>query len=308
MNIKNDTAASFSTIFCLIIIILLVYFCNIVTWSNAEEPQPSQASVDQQLREIKTELNNLKTEMTDNVNTITLVSEKVLSASERTFNKITWIVGIGAALVTVIVGLLGYFGFKELKDIEGLKEKMSTELKALIARSEQINSEHKTFQQDINSIKEAFKRFQEAELNLRIARDYIINGISYKEGLRIIQDVLTDTMLDNRIKAKAYAMKGFGLKRLNRIGEAFAVLEEAIMLDSTNPIYFLNCACYAALIENVHKTISYINSGIKQWKEPEHDDFMRLLKNEIFKKEDNDFVKIKDNETFKKFLQQIGIC
>jgi predicted nucleic acid-binding Zn-ribbon protein len=325
MNTVNNKLPSFSIIY-LTFIVALVYSITTINSSNAEEIQSLQANVEKKLNEldkrltsledtldkdanpklfkIETDLNNLKSEIDNNVDTITKVAEQALYASEKTFNRITWIVSVVATLITLTAGFLAFIGYKERKDIDRIKERAEEELNNIKNKSSQIDSELQNLQQNINTLKADL----DAELNLRIARDYIISGISYKEGLRIIREVLKNTLLNNRIKAKAYAMKGFALKRLNRPSEAFAVLEEAIKLDSTNPIYFLNCACYAALIENVDKCIYYLRLGIEKWKEPEYDDFKRLIKDELNKKEDNDFSKIKNTEVFNKFLNDIGIA
>mgnify|MGYP000181291754 CR=1 FL=1 len=322
---QSNKLPSFSIIY-LTFIVALVYSITTINSSNAEEIQSLQANVEKKLNEldkrltsledtldkdanpklfkIETDLNNLKSEIDNNVDTITKVAEQALYASEKTFNRITWIVSVVATLITLTAGFLAFIGYKERKDIDRIKERAEEELNNIKNKSSQIDSELQNLQQNINTLKADL----DAELNLRIARDYIISGISYKEGLRIIREVLKNTLLNNRIKAKAYAMKGFALKRLNRPSEAFAVLEEAIKLDSTNPIYFLNCACYAALIENVDKCIYYLRLGIEKWKEPEYDDFKRLIKDELNKKEDNDFSKIKNTEVFNKFLNDIGIA
>lgn len=172
-----------------------------------------------------------------------LVLETTKAQTESVFSTINFLVGVGTAVVAILVALAAFFGYREWKDLKRLRDSFQLQMDKL---SEEMR-------QEINAQIELTSARAEIDTALRES-EHAASSRMYRNAIVRIQSQLSKSPhISSTARIRGLADVAFAKKRLGETSEALNAIEQALIIEDEDvarrALLTYNAACYAAIVK-----------------------------------------------------------
>jgi len=238
---------------------------------------------------------------TISVAALTETARTTLQHTKDMFEHTQWTLGVLGTVGGAFLAVVGVFGYRRIsKSIEDAHEELSGRIEVIERDARQavtdargaateMRTAERTYRDQVTKLEGLARELEGIRAHIQAdalghrrsaeAFAYIaLTELEPDEGRRaayLAQAIVQfDSFFDSlknpasgkpspQVLAHVHALKGYALKRLDRIQEALLEIRAAIDADPSVPDLFYNAACYAALLGEERQALAYIGTAIK---------------------------------------------